>query len=80
MTLPDLADRAIVLRARAHDWRAAVRLAGEALVDSGCTTAEYTEAMIRMVDDHGPTSSSRPDSPSRTPAPAPTCVATDSRS
>ncbi len=54
MSLPALADRAIVLRARAHDWRAAVRLAGDALVESGCTTAEYTEAMIRMVDDHGP--------------------------
>lgn len=54
MSLPALADRAIVLHARAHDWRDAVRLAGDALVDSGCTTAEYTEAMIRMVDDHGP--------------------------
>jgi ascorbate PTS system EIIA or EIIAB component len=54
MSLPSLADRAIVLRARAADWREAVRLAGDALVDSGCTTAEYTEAMIRMVDDHGP--------------------------
>ncbi len=54
MTLPALADRAIVLQARAADWRDAVRLAGDALVDSGCTTAEYTEAMIRMVDDHGP--------------------------
>lgn len=54
MSLPALADRAIVLGARATDWRDAVRLAGDALVDSGCTTAEYTEAMIRMVDDHGP--------------------------
>lgn len=54
MSLPALADRAIVLGARAADWRDAIRLAGEALVDSGCTTAEYTEAMIRMVDDHGP--------------------------
>jgi len=54
VSLPALADRAIVLGARATDWRDAVRLAGDALVDSGCTTAEYTEAMIRMVDDHGP--------------------------
>lgn len=54
MSLPALADRAIVLHARAADWRDAIRLAGDALVDSGCTTAEYTEAMIRMVDDHGP--------------------------
>ena len=54
MSLPALADRAIVLQARAADWRDAVRLAGDALVDSGCTTPEYTEAMIRMVDDHGP--------------------------
>ena len=54
MSLPALADRAIVLGARATDWRDAVRLAGDALVDSGCTTPEYTEAMIRMVDDHGP--------------------------
>jgi PTS system ascorbate-specific IIA component len=54
VSLPALADRAIVLQARAADWRDAIRLAGDALVDSGCTTAEYTEAMIRMVDDHGP--------------------------
>lgn len=54
MTLPPLADRAIVLRARAADWREAVRIAGEALVDSGCATVEYTDAMIRMVEDHGP--------------------------
>jgi PTS system ascorbate-specific IIA component len=54
VSLPALADRAIVLHARAADWRDAIRLAGDALVDSGCTTAEYTEAMIRMVDDHGP--------------------------
>lgn len=54
MSLPALADRAIVLQARAADWRDAVRLAGDALVDSGCTTSEYTDAMIRMVDDHGP--------------------------
>ena len=54
MSLPALADRAIVLQARAADWRDAIRLAGDALVDSGCTTAEYTDAMIRMVDDHGP--------------------------
>lgn len=52
--LPPLADRAIVLQARADNWRDAVRLAGDALVDSGCATAEYTDAMIRMVDDHGP--------------------------
>lgn len=54
MTLPALANRAIVLHARAADWREAIRLAGDALVDSGCTTSEYTEAMIRMVDAHGP--------------------------
>lgn len=53
-SLPPLADRAIILRARADDWREAVRLAGDALVDSGCATSEYTEAMIRMVDSHGP--------------------------
>lgn len=53
-TLPPLADRAIILRARADDWREAVRVAGDALVDSGCATSEYTEAMIRMVDSHGP--------------------------
>ena len=54
MSLPSLADRAIVLHAHAADWRAAVRLAGDALVDSGCTTAEYTEAMLRLVETHGP--------------------------
>lgn len=54
MALPELVDTAIVLRADAADWRAAVRLAGAALVASGSTTPGYSDEMIRMIEEHGP--------------------------
>lgn len=54
MPLPPLPDTAVVLRATAGDWRAAVTLAGDALVASGLTRPGYTEAMIDMVIEHGP--------------------------
>ncbi len=54
MTLPPLPDDAIVLRADAADWRAAVRLAGDALTRSGATTDAYADEMIRMIEEHGP--------------------------
>lgn len=50
----DLSDDAIVLRAEASDWRAAVRLAGDALTASGATTDDYTAEMIRTVEELGP--------------------------
>lgn len=54
MPLPSLADSAIVLGAQAEDWRAAVRLAGKALADSGAALPGYADEMIRMIEEHGP--------------------------
>lgn len=54
MRLPPLPERAIVLSARAADWRAAVTLAGDALVASGAAKPEYAGEMIRMIEQHGP--------------------------
>ncbi|MGL4339687.1 MAG: PTS sugar transporter subunit IIA [Rhodoglobus sp.] len=54
MTLPPLAQTAIVLGATASDWRAAVTLAGEALMRSGSARPEYSAEMIRMIEEHGP--------------------------
>ena len=49
--LPEAAIRA---RAHAEDWRGAVRLAGEALTESGATTDAYTDEMIAAVEKFGP--------------------------
>ncbi|WP_144763607.1 PTS sugar transporter subunit IIA [Curtobacterium sp. 9128] len=54
MSLPPLPDEAVVLGASAPTWRDALRLAGGALVASGAATAAYTDAMIAMVEEHGP--------------------------
>ncbi|MBF4608696.1 PTS sugar transporter subunit IIA [Curtobacterium sp. VKM Ac-1393] len=54
MGLPPLPDAAVLLGAAAPTWRDAMRLAGGALVASGATTDEYTDAMIGMVEEHGP--------------------------
>ncbi|OIH96995.1 PTS sugar transporter subunit IIA [Curtobacterium sp. MCBA15_001] len=54
MGLPPLSDAAVVLGASAPSWRDALRLAGGALVASGAATDEYTDAMIAMVEEHGP--------------------------
>jgi ascorbate PTS system EIIA or EIIAB component len=40
--------------ANAADWRAAVRLAGDALVSSGATAPPYTDEMIATVEQLGP--------------------------
>lgn len=53
MPLPPLADTAVVLKARARDWREAVRVAGEALQRAGATRSNYTERMIDLVEQHG---------------------------
>ena len=45
---------AIHLGATAQDWRAAVRLAGDALVTSGATAPAYTDEMIATVEQLGP--------------------------
>jgi PTS system ascorbate-specific IIA component len=54
MALPPLPESAIVLGATAADWRAAVRLVGGALADSGAAKPGYADEMIRMIEEHGP--------------------------
>jgi PTS system ascorbate-specific IIA component len=54
MPLPLLTESAIILGAEASDWRAAVRLAGRALTESGATRPGYADEMIRMIVEHGP--------------------------
>ncbi|MBT1676107.1 PTS sugar transporter subunit IIA [Curtobacterium aurantiacum] len=54
MGLPPLPDTAVLLGADAPAWRDAMRLVGGALVASGTTSDEYTDAMIGMVEEHGP--------------------------
>lgn len=49
-----LAVEAICIGATAADWRAAVRLAGKALVASGATTSAYTDEMVATVEQLGP--------------------------
>jgi PTS system ascorbate-specific IIA component len=54
-TLSDLLPTvAIRLGASADDWRAAVRVAGDALVASGATSDAYTGEMIATVESLGP--------------------------
>ncbi len=54
MTLPPLPDDGVLLGATADDWRAAVRLAGDALARTGAAAPAYAVEMIRMIDEHGP--------------------------
>lgn len=54
MHLPPLPLSAIVLDAHAADWRAAVALAGDALVVSGAARPAYAGEMTRMIEEHGP--------------------------
>ncbi len=54
MSLPPLTESAIILEADASDWRAAVRLAGLALANSGAALPSYADEMIRMIEEHGP--------------------------
>ncbi|MBE7339830.1 PTS sugar transporter subunit IIA [Corynebacterium aurimucosum] len=49
-----LAPGAVELNGRASDWREAIRLAGKLLERSGDATQEYTEAMVKSVEDNGP--------------------------
>ncbi|MCW4385102.1 PTS sugar transporter subunit IIA [Salinibacterium sp. SYSU T00001] len=54
MPLPPLTAKGVVIGAEAKDWRAAVRVAGEALAETGSATPRYAEEMIRMIEEHGP--------------------------
>ncbi|MFJ6699069.1 PTS sugar transporter subunit IIA [Streptomyces sp. NPDC091272] len=49
-----LPPEAVRLDVLAADWREAVRDAGELLVATGATTADYTAEMIRNVEENGP--------------------------
>jgi PTS system ascorbate-specific IIA component len=49
-----LAEGSITLKAKADDWKQAIELSGAALVASGRTTAEYTQAMVQAFEDLGP--------------------------
>lgn len=49
-----LAPGAVELDAPAADWRAAITRAGRLLEASGSATADYTQAMIKTVEDKGP--------------------------
>ena len=53
MTLPPLPDDAVILAARADDWRAAVREAGPALTRSGATREGYADRMIAVLEEFG---------------------------
>lgn len=54
MSLPPLSPDAIVIAAEVDDWRAAVRVAGGALVACGAALPGYSDEMIRMIEEHGP--------------------------
>jgi len=49
-----LATESIDLHAHAANWRDAISTAGQLLEDSGAITADYTNAMIKSVEDNGP--------------------------
>lgn len=53
MNLPPLPDEAVVIGARADDWRSAVREAGRALARSGATRDEYADRMIAVIEEFG---------------------------
>src|SRR5699024_8219768 len=49
-----LATESIDVHAHAANWRDAISTAGRLLEDSGAITADYTDAMIKSVEDNGP--------------------------
>jgi len=49
-----LTERTIKLKAHASDWRMALRLGGQLLVDSGGVEPRYVDAMIQTMLDFGP--------------------------
>jgi len=49
-----LPEGSIITQAHAADWRAAVRLAGDALVAQGLVTDAYPEQMVQVVEELGP--------------------------
>lgn len=53
MTLPPLPAAAVILRADAADWRAAVHEAGRALARSGAVRETYSDRMIEVLEEFG---------------------------
>jgi len=49
-----LTENRIRCAASVSDWRSAIRLAAGPLVDEGCVTPGYVDAMIVSVETHGP--------------------------
>ncbi|WP_242502681.1 PTS sugar transporter subunit IIA [Bifidobacterium pseudolongum] len=49
-----LPDEAFLLDVHADDWKDAIRLAGQGLVNAGFTTDAYTDEMIATVEKMGP--------------------------
>ena len=45
---------AVELHGAADNWRQTIRLAGSLLEEAGTITADYTEAMVRSVEETGP--------------------------
>jgi mannitol/fructose-specific phosphotransferase system IIA component (Ntr-type) len=43
----------VLLGAEAADWRSAVRLSGQLLVESGAVTPEYVDCMVQTVETYG---------------------------
>jgi PTS system ascorbate-specific IIA component len=54
MPLPPLSEGAIVLGAEVADWRAAVRMVGNALAAAKVARPGYATEMVRMIEEHGP--------------------------
>ena len=54
-TLKDLlTEKTIKLQATAADWKEAVRIGGNLLVEAGAVTPEYVDAMISFTEELGP--------------------------
>jgi len=54
-TLRDLlTEEVILLQASARDWREAIRLGGQLLVEVGAVAPGYVDAMIRFTEEFGP--------------------------
>ncbi|WKD61285.1 Ascorbate-specific phosphotransferase enzyme IIA component [Corynebacterium ciconiae DSM 44920] len=49
-----LVPQATAFHGEARDWREAIRAAGRLLEEAGASTADYTEQMVRSVEDNGP--------------------------
>lgn len=49
-----LSEQTIALSVRANDWREAIRVAGQLLVETGGVEPRYIEGMIRTAEELGP--------------------------